>query len=156
MMSYQWKHPKNRVLPKKGFIPGCPVNAGAKVLGIFSEKCFLPHSQNIRLFKTSFVHFHFESTHRSFGRQKKVGPTKLIADALISSLNIAKGADFPNHLVGAAGAWLALLKWKKKKIHVDSYCTLLLEVQKRIIILNYPAEFTPDCIGSHDDLSTIP
>lgn len=79
---------------------------------------------------------------------------KLIADALISSLNTSKGAYLPNQLVGAAGAPLALLKWKKP--HVDSCFTLLLEVQKRVNNLNYPAEFISDCIGSHDDLSTIP
>lgn len=96
MMSYQWKYPKNWVLPKRSFIPGYPVNAGAKVLGIFSDKCFLPHSQNFTLFKISFLHFHVESMNRSFGGQKKVGTMKLIAAALISSLNTAKGADLLN------------------------------------------------------------
>lgn len=47
MMSSQWKYPKSRVLPKiRSFIPGYGVNAGEKVLGIFSNKYFLPRSQN--------------------------------------------------------------------------------------------------------------
>lgn len=72
------------------------MNAGAKVLGIFSDKCFLPHSQNFTLFKISFLHFHTEIMYRSFGGQKTVGTMKLIVAASISSLNTAKGVDLLN------------------------------------------------------------
>lgn len=49
---------------------------------------------------------------------------------------------FPQQLVGAAGAPLALLKWEK--LHIDSCCTLLMEVQRNVNNLNYTDEFTPD------------
>lgn len=70
MMSYQWNYPKNRALPERSFIPGYPVNAGAKVLGIFSgvfPSSFTKH----QAFKNYFCTHSFWNHTQIFWRAKE-------------------------------------------------------------------------------------